>query len=381
MLTRFDELTCHQTVSSFDHPETSDKAWTEKLWFNIHDKSGKFVLATGFGVYPNRNVMDAYGCLNLENSRQVNVRLSRELRPKIDEVAVGPLSLSVIEPFRRIRVAMGENAQKLSYDLEFLGDFQPSEEEPHFERQHGRTVVNACRYAQMGRAKGFVKLDGVTYKIDEKDFIANRDHSWGIRMGVGAPEEGVQAPDTAPYVGMMIDWFTFQFDDFGIAGYLIEKDDGTITRLTGHIVPRMDSDKKQVPIVGMEHDWKFHERSLRTSGGKFTVIGMDKSRYEMELRELTTMYLRGGGYVGYKDFRHGKWMGPSWTDGESWNVADPKVANEVHGLDDTVMEIKCNGKVGYGIMENMVIPSAPPFGGRYKDQISSFVAHMMAGRR
>ncbi|MGC4113242.1 MAG: hypothetical protein QM765_00890 [Myxococcales bacterium] len=28
----------------------------------------------------------------------------------------------------------------------------------------------------------------------------------------------------------------------------------------------------------------------------------------------------------------------------------------MHGLDDTVMEIKCNGKVGYGIMENMVIP-------------------------
>ena len=356
MLTRFDELTCHQVVSTFDHPQSSDKAWTEKLWCNVHDKRGKLVLATGFGVYPNRNVMDGFGCLNLENRRQVNVRLSRELRPKIDQVQVGPLSWTVIEPWRRIRIAMGENAQGLSYELELLGEFQPAEEQPHFERQHGRTVVDACRYAQLGRAKGWVKLGSVTYPIDEKDFVAQRDHSWGIRMGVGAPEDGVQAQDTAPYRGMMIDWFTFQFDDFAMSGYLIEKDDGTITRLTGHIVPRLGSDRRPIPIVGLEHAWQFHERSLRTKGGTLVVLGMDQSRYELQLRELTTMYLRGGGYLGTKDFRHGKWMGPSWTDGESWDVADPKLANEVHGLDDTVMEVRCGDQVGYGILENLVIP-------------------------
>ena len=34
MLTKFDELTCHQFVSTFDHPSSSDRAWTEKMWFN-----------------------------------------------------------------------------------------------------------------------------------------------------------------------------------------------------------------------------------------------------------------------------------------------------------------------------------------------------------
>lgn len=361
MLTRFDELTCHQAVSTFDHPESSDKAWTEKIWCNIHDRSGKFVLATGFGVYPNRNVMDGYGCLNLENSRQVNVRLSRELRPKIDELKVGPLSYEVVEPYRKIHIAMGENAQGLSYDLEFLGEFQPAEEEPQFQRNLGRVIVNTCRYAQLGRARGWVKLDGKTYPIDEREFLANRDHSWGIRMGVGAPEQGVQAEDIAPFAGMLIDWFTFQFEDFGMTGYLIEKADGTIARLTGRIVPKLDSSAPQVPIVGIEHDYQFHERSLRTKGGRLVVTGMDKSRYELDVRELTTMYLRGGGYVGYKDFRHGRWMGAQWADGEVWDVRDPKLANEVHGLDDTVVELTCNGKKGYGILENMVIPPFPRY--------------------
>ena len=74
MLTKFDEMTCHQVVSTFDHPETSDRAWTEKLWCNVHDTKGELVLATGFGVYPNRNVLDGYGCVNIGNREQYNMR-------------------------------------------------------------------------------------------------------------------------------------------------------------------------------------------------------------------------------------------------------------------------------------------------------------------
>ena len=42
------------------------------------------------------------------------------------------------------------------------------------------------------------------------------------------------------------------------------------------------------------------------------------------------MYLRGGGYLGYKGVTHGLWMGSEWADGETWNVGDAVVANEVH---------------------------------------------------
>ena len=65
MLTRFDEWTCHQTVETFAYPATSDRAWTEKLWMNLHDPDGQFALALGLGVYPNRNVMDGFACLRM----------------------------------------------------------------------------------------------------------------------------------------------------------------------------------------------------------------------------------------------------------------------------------------------------------------------------
>jgi hypothetical protein len=361
-LTKHDELTCHQTVSTFDHPDTSDRAWTEKLWCNVHDTTGKLVLATGLGVYPNRNVMDGYGCVNIDNTRQHNVRVSRELRPRIDELTVGPLAYEVLEPFRRIRVALGENAHGLSYDLEFLGAFQPGEEQPHFGRMHGRTFVHSCRYAQSGRARGWVKVGGERYTIDESTSFAQRDHSWGIRLGVGAPEQGVQAQDISTFTGMLINWLTFQLADRAFSFYLIERADGTIERLTGWMLPRLESASRPVEITGVEHDFQYHERSARMRSGRMVFHCADGSRHELALRELTTMYLRGGGYAGTKGYTHGLWMGPSWEDGEVWEVGDRKVADEVHGLDDTVVEVRCGDEVGYGIIENMILPPFPKYG-------------------
>jgi len=121
MLTKFDEFHCHQIVDTLDHVLDSDRQWTEKYWMNLHDKTGEVVLATGFGVYPNRNVMDGYGCVNIDNKTQHNIRLSRELRPQIEDLKIGPLSWEVIEGLKRIHVALDENEYGISYDLEFVG--------------------------------------------------------------------------------------------------------------------------------------------------------------------------------------------------------------------------------------------------------------------
>lgn len=362
MLTKRDELTCHQTVSTFDHPGTSDRAWTEKIWCHVHDRSGRLSLATGIGVYPNRNVLDGYGCACVRNERQHNVRVSRRLRPRIDETSVGPLSYEVVEPFRRIRLRMDEGGGDLSYDLELLLDREPAEEEPQYQRSRGRVCVNTCRYAQSGRARGRVTVAGETFELDPETTLGHRDHSWGVRMGVGAPEVGVEDTDVASFLGMMINWLTFRFEDFGLTLYLIEKADGTVTRLTGARVGVAGGSEAAVPIVSAEHDFRYHEGSARMASGRMTLGLADGSRLELSMRELTTMYLRGGGYLGYKGFYHGLWMGPDWSDGEVWQVSDPAVANEAHGLDDTVCEVRCGDQVGYGIIENLILPPFPRYG-------------------
>lgn len=362
MLTKFDEFTCHQIVSTFDHPDTSDRAWTEKLWCNMHDTKGEIVFAAGFGVYPNRNVLDGFACVNLGNRRQHNVRLSRVLRPRIDEIALGPLSYQVVEPYRKVMILMGENKYGLSCELEFIGVMTPSEEQPQFGRSRGRLYMHTCRYAQLGRARGWVKVDGKRYDFHPDTHYAQRDHSWGIRMGTGLPEQGVQELDHEKFIGMMINWLTLQFADWGICCYLIERDDGTIQYLGGSRVGTIDGDRQPVPITKVEHHYEYHPDSQRMKSGRVIFSCADGTSYDVEMRELTCMYLRGGAYVGYKGYRHGTWMGPEWDDGEVWEVGDPAVANEVHGLDDTVVEARCGNEVGYGIIENMIFAPYRKYG-------------------
>ena len=361
MLTKYDEFTCHQAVQSFDSPAVTDRAWTEKLWMNIHDTKGEIVLATGFGVYPNRNVMDGFACVNIKNTDQYNMRMSRELRPKIDEIAVGPLSYNVIEPFKKIHVKLEENKYGISFELDFLGKFQPGEENPQFGKNKGHVYMHTCRYAQLGKATGWIKADGKKYDVDEKNFCAQRDHSWGIRMGVGASETGVQAPDIALFTAMMINWLVIQFDEWALNCYLIERADGSIKLLTGEIVRKLGDTNDTIKIIKVDHNFVYFENSQRMKSGTMKFYLSDGTTKEIEMKEIITMYLRGGAYVGYKGFRHGTWMGPYWEDGEKWDIKNPDVANDVHGLDDTVCEVKCGKETGYGIIENMLFAPFPKY--------------------
>ena len=115
MLTKYDEFLCHQTVSPFDSIETSAREWTERVWFVVYDTSGESLLIAGLGMYANRNIVDAFACLNIKGKTQYNVRASRELRPAIDEVKVGPFSYEIVEPLKKVRFTLGENDYSLSF--------------------------------------------------------------------------------------------------------------------------------------------------------------------------------------------------------------------------------------------------------------------------
>ncbi len=362
MLTDYDEWTCHQVVETFDAVGTSDRAWTEKIWLNLHDLSGELVVACGLGVYPNRDVLDGFACANVGNKVQTNVRASRALRPRIAELAVGPLRYEVLEPFERIRVRSDDDSQGLKLDVEFLGRMQPLEEEPQFGRSKGRVFVHTQRYAQLGRARGWVEVDGRRFSVDEEGFRAQRDHSWGIRMGVGAPETGVQMPDVASFTSMMINWLVLQFGDWGVQCYLIERGDGRVERLTGALVHPLGSDRQPIPITRVEHDYSYHSGAPRMRAGTVTFHLADGGRKRIEMDELTTMYLRGGGYLGVDDYFHGLWMGDDWRAGERWQVDRQEVADRAHGLNDTVVVCRCDGETGYGIVENLILPPFPKYG-------------------
>src|SRR5262249_14442526 len=145
-------------------------------------------------------------------------------------------TIEIVEPFKRVRLALGENAQGASFELDLIMRVPPHEEEPQFERHRGRLFLNTCRYAQLGRARGVIRLDGRSYDVHEDEWYAQRDHSWGVRLGVGQHEAGLQNSDVVTYNSMMINWLTAQFDDWAVYYYLIERGDGRVQFLSGAVV-------------------------------------------------------------------------------------------------------------------------------------------------
>ena len=104
MLTRFDEMMCHQLPVTMDQVHTDNPEWTERIYvsiYNVRDKDT--ILGFGVGQYPNKNVQDGFATV-WHQGRQYNFRASRTLRPRVDEVKVGPLSVELLEGLRRFRL-------------------------------------------------------------------------------------------------------------------------------------------------------------------------------------------------------------------------------------------------------------------------------------
>ncbi|HVA39477.1 MAG TPA: hypothetical protein VNF49_02340 [Candidatus Binataceae bacterium] len=128
MLTAQDDFIGHQLPTTFDHVGTSDPAWMERMWYTGHPvPAGDIIFDIGLGYYPNKNVMDAFAGVTIDNV-QHNIRMSRRLRPDPLLTRVGPLQIQVLEGLRRHRIVLAENDSGMSFDIEFHATLNPHEE-------------------------------------------------------------------------------------------------------------------------------------------------------------------------------------------------------------------------------------------------------------
>ncbi len=180
----------HQIVDTFATVVESDLSWTEKIWLSIPKKDGSLQIDFGLGRYQNRNVMDGFAGISRGNE-QWTVRASRELaersRPGRRSVRI---SYEVVEPLSKVRIRLDENdVLPLTFDVTFEKKLPPYFEDRHAQRdEHGfRIVSNVVRYHQGGTISGWVAIDGKKEDVRPDDWFAFRDHSWGVRLDVGAP--------------------------------------------------------------------------------------------------------------------------------------------------------------------------------------------------
>ena len=117
-ITKWDEYYIHQIIDTFDKVQTDDSHAFERTFISCHSADGTLHLVATLGTYPNRNVMDAFVSVRYKDVQR-NIGLSRHLEADRANLDVGPFSLKVLEPLKRLGIYLGDNDYGIGCSLEF----------------------------------------------------------------------------------------------------------------------------------------------------------------------------------------------------------------------------------------------------------------------
>ena len=374
-----DEMFHHQVAETFASVGTTDRDFTEKVCAMAARTDGGLQLGFGLGKYPNRNVMDAYAGIS-RGKEQITVRASRELWPDTDRTTIGPIEYEVLEPLRSVRFALQPNdIQPIAFEWIFESIVPCHMEERTHQRNQLHTHVSAelIRYHQTGLAvSGWVEIDGVRETIgsphDANGWVSTRDHSWGVRYGVGQEPTDLQPNPFLDSVDFSMIWCPIS----------CVRPDGSRYGLFLHPQYAWYSNTlvRKAVIGGVEHpdgrfeefvdidlDFEYDPRTRRLRGGVAHCRMLDGSDRPLTFRVPTDtgFHLGVGLYFGFRGHHHGEWRGPYHQDGERIpDCTDESIFRDVHQLRDTfvIVDDPVGGGTGYGNCQPMITGEHPSSG-------------------
>src|SRR5262249_29581143 len=147
--------------------------------------------------------------------------------------------------------------------------------------------------------------------LECRDWFGARDHSWGIRPGMGGYEPltnvqtvGVHAGDiSAGMQGFLVVWLAFEAGDY--AGYLqqLENGAGQISYTDGRIFKREGNSRRQLAVRAIQHDLTFIKGTRTCNYGQLIVTLEDGELLKLEMHpHIPPAVYKGAGYdCGFND--------------------------------------------------------------------------------
>ncbi|MCW1381320.1 hypothetical protein OLX02_00650 [Novosphingobium sp. KCTC 2891] len=234
--TALDERFAHQIPEPFPATVTYHRDWRESLFHHMHpkDRPGDVVILT-LAHYPARGVMDSLQ-LGRVGAAPTFALHERKVDGDQDDFRVGPVTIDVEEPLKRIRMRVAETAEApVAMDLTFTARTQPYGLRRGTMKAGHDIVWDQSHMFQSGRYDGWYRHEGVTYEVN--DWVGQRDHSWGIRTHDRCP---------------CWIWLAIQLPEGMLAVWHWEYPNGAIVFSDGCFAPADGS--APVPVTRFHHD-------------------------------------------------------------------------------------------------------------------------------
>ena len=323
MLTPLDDTLWHQLPTTFDHVWTSDPRFFDRYWFAIYSQDGRVAIQITMGAYRNMNVLDGGAVMTLDG-KQYNLRVSRSLNRDAQTVC-GPIRITPVKPLEEFEIAIAPGEHGISGSIRWRCVEPAREEHPHYERLHGRTVQDYRRFDQIGLASGWMEAGG--QRIEIADWWSCRDHSWGVRRGMGVPEPVTGPKVTLAQKGHVMSFLFFSTDS--MSGHLLFEARGEDEPYTtGVVTERATEDVGEAVHVAekIELAADLHPGSRRFRTAQVRATFSDGKRLLMDLTALgSAIAMQGLGYSGgYDDGRGlGAWRAENHLESDVWDVSHP----------------------------------------------------------
>lgn len=360
-----DEFPLHQAPLSLAYPASSDRNFYDRAYFNAHDRTGDIFLISGYGIYPNLGVTDAFVTVGT-GTRHVTARTSDALLADNDRLhpTVGPYRIEVVEPLQKLRIISDTAEYGVGCDITWTGSFPAIDEPSHVMRQGGRVILDAMRFAQVGTWEGTIHVEGRDITVTPDTWLGTRDRSWGIRPVGEAEPPGRGAAEGGDDFGLWWVYVPLRFDDFALVVIVQEDANGHRILNEARRVWPAASGRPPEQLGWPEVTIHYRPGTRESTGATLVLRERDGTPVTVEVESLGAVALNcGPGYGGDPDWSHGQWRGRGWVEGAVIDTADPAVAGRVtFGVVDHVARAAVDGTVGYGLYEHGTIGLHRPSG-------------------
>jgi hypothetical protein len=178
VLSPYDELPVHQTSRPLSVVADTSTGFDDGYYFGAFSAVDETFCFQGLRISPNTDVIGGYVGLQ-RGGRQRTVRFSRTWRDEC-ETSVGPYRITVVVPYRHLRLELAPNESGLSCELDWYGSAPAYLEAHHLATNRGRPTTDQSRYSQSGTVTGWIDLDGERIDVGSPNWYGSRDHSWGV---------------------------------------------------------------------------------------------------------------------------------------------------------------------------------------------------------